>query len=442
MKEQVDIVVVGAGMVGAALATGLGQAGLSVVLVDRDNAPRFDAHQQPDIRVSALSAGSERYLRQLGAWDQIKQMRATPYARLSVWDASPYPFSALVPAGLNRTTFNAGDLGVSHLGHIVENRITQQALWDSATAQSTVSVLANDGVVSLVNGDPLAEVTLESGRCFDCQLVIGADGAQSRIRELAGIGTSRDQYTQQALVASVTYRGLPEDITWQAFYPSGPRAFLPLQQAQSGPETPESETLQPETWASLVWYDRPAVLEELKAMPEAEFIAAVQKAFPDDLPPLVSVAARASFPIARQHANRYVQNRVVLAGDAAHTINPLAGQGVNLGFQDAECLQGLLREARRAGDDLAHSNWLARYEQNRRPANGRMMLAMDAFYYLFSNRIPPVHLLRNLGLGLAQRLPGARNRVARYAMGLEERSPPALQRLLGALPKPGFLNKR
>lgn len=436
MREQVDIVVVGAGMVGAALATGLGQAGLSVLLVDRDNAPKFDPHQQPDIRVSALSAGSERYLRQLGAWAQIEQMRTTPYARLSVWDASPYPFSALLPAGLNRTTFSADDLGVSHLGHIVENLVTQQALWDSAAAQPSVSVLANDGIVKLVNGDSLAEVTLQSGRRVDCQLVIGADGAQSQVRELAGVGTSRDQYAQQALVASVTYRGLPKDITWQAFYPSGPRAFLPLHQVDAGPEPRE-----PESWASLVWYDRPEVLAELKAMSEAEFIAAVQKAFPKDLPPLASVAARASFPIARQHASRYVQNRVVLAGDAAHTINPLAGQGVNLGFQDAECLQGLIREARRAGDDLAHPDWLNRYEQRRRPANRRMMLAMDTFYYLFSNRIPPVHLLRNLGLGLAQNLPAARNQVARYAMGLEDGTPSSLQRLLSALPKPGFLSK-
>lgn len=423
MKEQVDIVVVGAGMVGAALATGLGQAGLSVMLVDRDSAPNFDARQQPDIRVSALSSGSERYLRHLGAWAKVEQMRTTPYARLSVWDGSPHPFSALIPVGLKRTTFNATDLGVSHLGHIVENRITQHALWDSATAQPSVSVLANEAIVKLVNGERLAEVTLESGRCFDCQLVVGADGAQSRVRELAGIGTSRDQYAQQALVASVTYRGLPEDITWQAFYPSGPRAFLPLHQDQARPEAQG-----PESWASLVWYDQPAVLAELKAMPEAAFIAAVQKAFPEDLPPLASVAARASFPIARQHAHRYVQNRVVLVGDAAHTINPLAGQGVNLGFQDAECLQGLIREARRAGDDLSEPKRLGRYEQNRRPANGRMMLAMDAFYYLFSNRIPPVHLLRNLGLGLAQRLPGARNQVARYAMGLEEETPPPSQR--------------
>ncbi|MEX0604570.1 MAG: FAD-dependent monooxygenase [Marinobacter sp.] len=418
MKEQVDIVVVGAGMVGAALATGLGQAGLSVVLVDRESAPEFDQHQPPDIRVSALSAGSERYLRQLNAWAGIEQMRTTPYARLSVWDASPHPLSALLPVGINRTTFNASDLGVSHLGHMVENRITQQALWDSAAALPTVSVLANDAIVELTNGDYMAEVILQSGQRFECQLVIGADGAQSRVRELAGIGTSRDQYAQQALVASVTYHGLPQDITWQAFYPSGPRAFLPLHLTQARPGSQGAES-----WASLVWYDRPSVLAELKAMPEAEFIAAVQKAFPKDLPPLASIAARASFPIARQHARRYVQNRVVLIGDAAHTINPLAGQGVNLGFQDAECLQGLLREAKRSGDDLAHPRWLNQYEQTRRPANGRMMLAMDAFYYLFSNRIPPVHLVRNLGLGLAQRLPGARNQIARYAMGLNGGTP-------------------
>lgn len=435
MTEQVDIVVVGAGMVGAALATGLGGAGFAVALVDRESAPVFNPDQSPDIRVSALSAGSERYLRQLGAWSQVERMRATPYARLSVWDAAPHPLSDLLPSGLNRTTFNALELGASHLGHIVENRITQQALWDSAAAQPAVTILAGDAVARIDNGTHQAEVELQSGRRLTCQLVIGADGAQSRVRELAGIGTSRDEYDQQALVASVRYAGHPENITWQAFHPSGPRAFLPLHAAN--PNTGHM----PESWASLVWYDSPEVLANLKALPEPEFLRVVQEAFPADLPPLTHVAARASFPIARQHAGQYVRNRVILVGDAAHTINPLAGQGVNLGFQDAECLQTVLDDARRAGEDLANPAWLKRYELRRRPAARRMMLAMDAFYYLFSNRIPPVHLLRNLGLGMAQKLPFAKNQVARYAMGIDDTTPQPLQRLLAALPRPRFVNK-
>lgn len=426
MTQEQDIVVVGAGMVGAALATGLGQSGFRVALVDQAPAPSPCNEPEPDLRVSALSAGSERYLRRLGAWAGIESQRLTPYRRLSVWDQTPTPLSRLAPAP--RTTFSATELDCSHLGHIVENRVTQYALWQSAAAQASVGLHPEDGIAGLDDNGDRALVTLASGTQLRCQLVIGADGAGSRVRGLAGIGVNRDQYGQQALVASVRYRGPVQDITWQAFFPSGPRAFLPLH--GDGPES----------WASLVWYDDPAVLAQLKALPETEFLARVQQAFPADLPPLTHLAARASFPIARQHASSYASGRVVLVGDAAHTINPLAGQGVNLGFQDAECLQGLLREARRAGQDLAAPRWLAAYENQRRPANRRMMLAMDTFYYLFSNRLPPLHLARNLGLGLAQRLPFARKQVARYAMGLTSDNPPGLAGLLSRLPRPGFMN--
>lgn len=426
MTSAYDIVVVGAGMVGAALASGLGQSGLSVALVDRDTPSPFDPSQAPDLRVSALSAGSERYLRQLDAWPLMAAMRLTPYRRLAVWDQSPHPLSTLLPRPLARTTFDAQDLGTSHLGHIVENRITQSALWQCAEQQDNVTLLTGQAVTGLSSGPDGARVELADGRQLAGQLVVGADGAQSPIRSLAGIGTERDQYGQQAMVLSVRYRGGIEDITWQGFYPSGPRAFLPLHSA--GDQHPG------ESWASLVWYDHPDTLARLKQLTPEELRQEVQQAFPDDLPPLTHLDGRASFPIARQHAKHYVRDRVVLVGDAAHTINPLAGQGVNLGFQDAQCLQALLRECRRSGTDLANAATLAQYEHQRRPANRRMMLAMDLFYHLFSNRLPPLHLARNLGLGLAQAMPFARNRVARYAMGIEEQWPPALQLLINRLP--------
>lgn len=426
MTQAFDMVVVGAGMVGAALASGLGQNGFRVALVDKQNAPQFDAEAAPDIRVSALSAGSERYLQQLGAWSPILDLRATVYRRLAVWDAARHPLSNLIPRTATEVLFNAADLSATHLGHIVENRITQQALWQCAEAQPSVTLLPGTGVTALESAETHATVTLDNGDTLTCQLVIGADGAQSRVRELAGIGVTRDQYAQQAMVISVRYRGEAQDITWQAFHPSGPRAFLPLHSA--GDAHPG------ESWASLVWYDAPETLARLKALDHEALLAEIQKGFPADLPPLTHIDTRASFPIARQHAKHYHHRRVVLVGDAAHTINPLAGQGVNLGFQDAACLQAMLREARRSGADLADPQWLDRYEQQRRPANRRMMLAMDAFYHLFSNRIPPVHLLRNLGLGAARALPFARNRVARYAMGIDEELPAILKQITSRLP--------
>ncbi|GHD42621.1 2-octaprenyl-3-methyl-6-methoxy-1,4-benzoquinol hydroxylase [Marinobacter persicus] len=428
MTQHFDIIITGGGMVGAALATGLGRQGHHVALIDLAEPAPFDPHSRPDIRVSALSAGSEDYLRSLGAWTAIPAMRATPYRRLGVWDAANHPITDRLPEDLNHVEFNADDLGTSHLGHIVENSVTRLALWQTAQQQDNVTLLTGQGISSLSQNDQMATIGLEDGTQLHARLVIGADGARSQLRELAGIGTHRDQYQQQAMVMSVRYRGEPQDITWQGFYPSGPRAFLPLHGA--GEQHPG------ETWASLVWYDSPARHEELMAMDDRELMMELRHEFPASLPKLTHIDARACFPIARQHANQYYSGRVVLAGDAAHTINPLAGQGVNLGFQDAWCLQTLLEEARLNGTDPDRQSLLAQYEQQRRPANRRMMLTMDVFYHLFSNEIPPVHLLRNLGLGAARALPFARNRVARYAMGLEE--PPAFNPAQLASRLPGF----
>jgi 2-octaprenyl-3-methyl-6-methoxy-1,4-benzoquinol hydroxylase len=413
-------------MVGAALATGLGQNGFRVALVDRAAPTTFNPASLPDIRVSALSAGSERYLQSLGAWTHILHMRATPYKRLAVWDETRYPLQNLLPRKLAEAQFDASDLGAQHLGHIVENSVTQQALWQTAGACPRVTLFQGRGVSSLTQTGGTAVVTLDDGRELLAPLVVGADGAQSKIRDLAGIGTSRNQYSQQVMVVSVRYQGPIEDITWQGFYPSGPRAFLPLHSA--GPEHPG------ESWGSLVWYDSPGKLARLKALGDSALMEQIQSSFPASLPLLTHIDSKATFPIARQHAKRYHAGRVVLAGDSAHTINPLAGQGVNLGFQDALALQSALKAAKRAGDDLADPRWLNLYERQRRPANRRMMLAMDVFYHLFSNRIPPVHLLRNLGLGAVRALPFARNRVARYAMGIDEELPAAVRQIAARIP--------
>lgn len=426
MTQVFDIVVVGAGMVGAALATGLGQNGFRVALVDRAPPPDFDPESAPDIRVSALSAGSERYLQSLGAWDHILGMRSTPYRRLAVWDETRYPLQNLVPRKLAEVQFDATELGAHHLGHIVENSVTQQALWQTAEACPQISLFHGQGVASLAQSGDTATVTLDDDRELLASLVVGCDGAQSRIRDLAGIGVTRNQYDQQAMVISVRYQGPVEDITWQGFHPSGPRAFLPLHSA--GPEHPG------ESWGSLVWYDSPDELARLKTLDDSTLMSEIQSSFPASLPLLTHIDSKASFPIARQHAKQYHSGRVVLAGDSAHTINPLAGQGVNLGFQDAQALQSALKEAKRAGDDLANPKWLNLYEHQRRPANRRMMLTMDLFYHLFSNRIPPVHLLRNLGLGAARALPFARNRVARYAMGIDEKLPAVVRQIASRIP--------
>jgi len=430
-----DIIVVGAGMVGAALALAVARAGWHVAVLDRAAPPPFDDSAQPDLRVSALSAGSEQWLRKLGVWSGIERRRAAPYRRLSVWDA-PQGILAQVPAleALHkraRTTFDAADLQRSHLGHIVENPVTQAALWDALAQEERVELITPASLQSLTQHRDHVDVHLhrdganEGERTLSAQLVIGADGAGSVTRERAGIGTSKDQYQQQAMVISVSHEGPPLDITWQAFHPTGPRAYLPL------------PTLAGQCWGSLVWYDLPERLDELGAMSETELMSAITAAFPEELPALQGAPARGRFPLARQHAHYYHKGRVVLVGDAAHTINPLAGQGLNLGFQDARYLSELLLKARRAESDPGALSLLQDYEQERRPENTLMMTAMDLFYHAFSNRHLPVRLARNLGLGLAGQLGPARDEVARYAMGLDSKLSAPVKRILQQLPLAG-----
>ncbi|QCF27331.1 FAD-dependent oxidoreductase [Hydrocarboniclastica marina] len=426
-----DIVVVGAGMVGAALALGLGRQGWRVALVERAAPAPVEPGSQPDLRVSAINTHSEKLLRSLGAWQGIEQCRLTPFDRLCVWDATELPFPPRAPAlsrsqdtPLNEVRFDARALGQGQFGHIVENGVTQWALWSAIRTEPAVTCFCPDGLATISDSETDVEVTLDSDSRLRARLVIGADGATSKVRSLAGIGVYREQYEQQALVATVSHAGPPQTVTWQAFHPSGPRAYLPL------------PAIDGQSWASLVWYDSPERIAELKLLSEADFIQAIQTGFPRRLPRLTAAPARASFPLAKMQANNYYKGRVALIGDAAHTINPLAGLGVNLGFQDVDCLLGLLEPlAEQPNADPTHV--LMRYQNQRRPAAQQMIWLMDLFYYSFSNSRLPVQLARNLGLLAAQRLPMAKQLVARYAMGVSTvpRSLSPME-LISHLPRP------
>ena len=425
-QTSTDIIVVGAGMVGAALTLALTRAGWHVTVLDRA-APTLDEDSaQPDLRVSAISAGSERWLRRLGVWAGMERRRVAPYRRLSVWE-QPTALEQQVPF-LNRlterarTTFDAGALGRAHLGHIVENGVTQAALWEALNQETRAHLTVPATIRSLRQKADRVEVTLDDDQVLSARLLVGADGANSITRTLAGIGTHRDQYDQQAMVITVAHEHPPQDATWQMFTPDGPRAYLPL------------PTLADQCWGSLVWYDHPSTLDRLGELDEPELLDAIRNAFPPELPPLQAAPARGRFPIARQHAHQYHKGRVVLVGDAAHTINPLAGQGLNLGFQDAAALSERLLATRRAQGDPGEGSVLSAYEQERRPENALMMRAMDLFYHGFSNNHAPLRLMRNAGLALAGNLPFAREEVARYAMGLDSKLSPAVRRILDALP--------
>ena len=384
-----DISIVGGGMVGAAIALALSQAGLQVAIIEKQAPPEFVQDSAPDLRVSSINLASEAWLTALGAWQKLEQMRLCPYQRLQAFEL---PHSIV--------TFNAADIKRSHLGHIVENNLLQLALWQQFTAK--VQLFCPSAVTALEQGSNSAVLTLDSGEQLSSKLVIAADGGNSQLRQLAGIGTNGWQYQQACLVALVNTPYPQQDVTWQQFTPSGPKAFLPLHGQQG----------------SVVWYEDAVKVKQLAKLNPLQLTAQLRSAFPAQLGE-VEVVASSWFPLARMDANRYYAGRVVLAGDAAHTINPLAGQGVNLGFADAKLLTELIIDAQRHNADIGSEQLLQRYQRKRKPANLLMMSAMDGFYQVFGNDIAPLRTLRQLALNVAARSSLLKTLVARYAVGSE-----------------------
>jgi 2-octaprenyl-3-methyl-6-methoxy-1,4-benzoquinol hydroxylase len=395
MKEQFDVVIVGGGMVGAAVACCLGGSELKVAVIEAQVPEAFSSEQPHDLRVSALSIASKNILEAVGAWEGVRSRRYCPFKRMRVWETA------------GDTTFNSDDIRYPELGYIVENRITQLALLNKLPSFANIELLMPQTITRINYDGQESELVLVDGRVLQAKLLVAADGGQSRVRQAVGLGVTSWDYNQHALVIYIETAYPQQDITWQRFVSSGPQAFLPL----TG------------NYGSIVWYQSPDEVRRLQALSYEQLQAELVAAFPDCLGEVKQVLGVASFPLKRQHAQRYVKQGVALVGDAAHMINPLAGQGVNIGLLDAAALAEILVDARKRGKDIADLAVLQRYEAMRRNENLKMMTLMDVFYRSFSNDILPIKLLRNLGLGLAQRITPARNKAMKAAMGLEGRLP-------------------
>ena len=388
--EQTDIAVVGAGMVGAALALGLAQQGFTVSVIEQSAPVAFDPNSPPDVRISAISAASVGLLRGLGVWDAVRAMRAHRYRGLETWEWE----SAHV-------SFSADELKLSELGYMVENNVLQQALWQALAAHENVTLRVPASLETMCAAEGESLLSFTDGSALRAKLVIGADGASSQVRQMAGIGTHAWQYPQSCMLITVACEDDPGDSTWQQFTPAGPRAFLPLF----------------DRWASLVWYDAPARIRQLQSLPMARLGEEIARSFPARVGKVTPVAAGA-FPLTRRHALRYVRPGVALVGDAAHTIHPLAGQGVNLGYRDVEALLDVLGSARSYGEDWASLRVLKRYQARRMADNYLMQSGMDLFCAGFSNDLAPVRVLRNVGLMAAARAGVLKRRALKYALGL------------------------
>ncbi|MBL4817275.1 MAG: FAD-dependent monooxygenase [Shewanella sp.] len=386
-----DVVILGGGMIGAATAIGLAQLGLSVTVIEAFRPEAYSSEQAIDLRVSAISLATETLLERLGALDRLTQMRRAPYLGLETWELEGCI-----------TRFHADAIGVSHLGHIVENRLIQLALWEQFESLDNLELLCPRSLDSFSRSENGVCVTLDDGQRLDAKLLVGADGANSQVRTWAGIGLTGWDYAQSAMLINIETAIEQQDVTWQQFTPKGPRSLLPL----------------PGNNASLVWYDDASRIAQLSTLSNAALAQQIKMHFPERLDRQFEVLNKGSFKLTRRHAQSYFADNLVILGDAAHTINPLAGQGVNIGFKDVDALMSVISDKLSQQEAWWSNAALSEYQNRRYRDNQLMMSAMDLFYAGFSNDLLPLKVLRNAALKLANIDSPIKKQVLKYAMGL------------------------
>lgn len=392
-----DVAIVGGGLVGATLACALGRSGLRVAVIEGTPAP--EAPPEPDrydLRVSTLTLASMRILERVGAWAHMQAERVTPFSQMCVWER---PEAAI--------RFDAADIGEPALGYIAENRVTAAALVRASDdlesvrwyRPATLEVMDSAaGGVSLSLGGAALD-----GTRVEARLVVGADGARSKVRELAEIGERVRPFDQCGVVATVTTSLAHRFTAWQRFLPTGPLAFLPL----------------PGDRCSIVWSTTPEHAQALLEMSAQDFGAAVAEAFEHELGAVTLEGERAAFPLNDMRAASYVAQRVALVGDAAHTVHPLAGQGVNLGLLDAAALAQVITHHQARGRDIGLVSNLRRYERWRRGQNHLAADVLGGFHHLFGASAAPIRLARGLGIGMVDGIAPLKRAIMRRASGLE-----------------------
>ena len=393
--QSVDVAIVGGGMVGLAVACGLQGSGLRVAVLEQRVPEPLAADAPPQLRVSAINAASEKLLTRLGVWQDILSRRASCYHGMEVWDKDSF----------GHISFDDQSMGYSHLGHIVENAVIHYALWNKAQQSSDITLFAPAELQQVAWGENETFLTLKDGSMLTARLVIGADGANSWLRNKADIPLTFWDYQHHALVATIRTEEPHEAVARQVFHGEGILAFLPL----SDPHL-----------CSIVWSLPPQEAQRMQQASEDEFNRALNIAFDNRLGLCKVESERQVFPLTGRYARQFAAHRLALVGDAAHTIHPLAGQGVNLGFMDAAELIAELKRLHRQGKDIGQYIYLRRYERSRKHSAALMLASMQGFRDLFSGANPAKKLLRDIGLKLADTLPGVKPQLIRQAMGLND----------------------
>ncbi|MBQ0713181.1 MAG: UbiH/UbiF/VisC/COQ6 family ubiquinone biosynthesis hydroxylase [Porticoccus sp.] len=400
-EHEYDVVVSGAGMVGAAFAALLATTehgkNLRIAVLEARPFVMPDLSKSFDPRVVALTALSRKLLEDTGAWEQIAARRVCPYQRMEVWEAD----------GTGHIEFDCAEVRQPSLGHIVENALVVEALWQRLEALENVTLLCPATVVDLDRQPEGVAISLADGSVINTKLLAAADGAQSKVRELCGLQLRQWEYGHHAIVTTVTTEKNHDFTARQRFLPEGPLAFLPLQT-----ETGDCHQ------CSIVWSQQADVAEQLMALDDDAFCETLTRAGENCLGNVVAVDKRYKIPLKQRHAVDYVVPGVALMGDAAHTIHPLAGQGVNLGFQDVIVLVEEVERAVSRGLSPGDMWALGRYQRRRKPHNLGTMAVMEGFKRLFEKQPLPVRLLRNDGMNTVNRLGPIKNLMVRQAMGL------------------------
>ncbi|MTD37193.1 FAD-dependent 2-octaprenylphenol hydroxylase [Erwinia sp. CPCC 100877] len=392
--QSVDVAIVGGGMVGLALACGLEGSGLRVAVLEQQEPVPLEPKAPPALRVSAINGASEKLLTRLGVWPTILQ-RASCYHGMEVWDSDSF----------GRIAFDDSSFGFSHLGYIIENAVIHQALWEQARQCADVTLLAPAQMQQVAWGENEAFLTLKDSNMLTARLVVGADGANSWLRQQADIPLTFWDYRHHALVATIRSAEPHHAVARQVFHGDGILAFLPL----SDPYL-----------CSIVWSLPPLEAGRMQQADEAAFNQALSVAFDMRLGLCQLESERQVFPLTGRYARQFAAHRLALLGDAAHTIHPLAGQGVNLGFMDAAELIAELRRLHAGGKDIGQHLYLRRYERSRKHSAALMLAGMQGFRELFAGSNPAKKLLRDVGLKLADTLPGVKPQLIRQAMGLND----------------------
>jgi 2-octaprenyl-6-methoxyphenol hydroxylase len=398
-----DVIIGGGGFVGLSLALALARKGLAVTVADPVT-PAVAADAKFDGRVSALSYAALRMFRALQVWPELAA-EAQPIEQILVTDAalgkSPSPFSL---------HFDGQEIG-GPLGAIAENRAIRRALYGAVARQPRIRLIAPSGVAALKIEGAMATAQLTDGTALDAPLVVAADGRDSRLREDMGIGSVGWSYAQSGIVATVTHARPHNGTAYEHFLPAGPFAILPLTGNRS----------------SLVWTEKTAVAAEMMQRDNAGFVAEIARRFGDHLGAVTCDGPRWSYPLRFHLARDYVRPRFALAGDAAHGIHPIAGQGLNLGLRDAAALADVIVDAAELGRDIGALDVLKAYERWRRFDSFATGLTMDALNRLFANDIAPLRGLRDLGMGLVDKIGPLRRALMREAGGDTGKLPSLMQ---------------